>query len=563
MTQPFGKLTLNLPDGLEQEFELGKPNVTLGRALTNDVVLPDARVSRDHARLEYTPAGCFIQDLGSANGTRVNGVEVRKIGLAPGDVISMGNSILRYELVTFDFEPEMTMIDSEAELNATLVQMPLEMALNDTSQPRLVIHTSEHTWEVTLENDALTIGRSNDNEIVINHEKVSRQHARIERRGESYWLRDLKSTNGTWVGERRIEDQTLQNGDSFRIGPAQIVFKTPIHAAELTLIDDSPGVKQPAHHPVVFVPGFMGSELWMGKERVWPNVRHLFKNPEVYRLPEGAPLEARGLLGEVVIVPNLIKLEQYNRLGDYLVEDLGYERGVDLLEFSYDWRRDVRLAARQLAEAIDQWKVSPPVTVIAHSLGTLVSRYYVERLGGKSKVGRLVLIGGPHQGVPKAATSLLLGPDLLPFGLMGERLRQVIATFPSSYQILPTYLCATDQNGQKFNILEDETWLSQEQRPLLRNAYEFRRELGARSSVPTVSIFGYGLKTITNLRMHRSLQGSWEKLNFDLTPGGDGTIPENSAVLSGSEIHPVQQYHGSLYVDKDVKMRLKLELMRQ
>jgi hypothetical protein len=46
----------------------------------------------------------------------------------------------------------------------------------------------------------------------------------------------------------------------------------------------------------------------------------------------------------VVIVPNLVKLEQYNRLGDYLVEDLGFERGVDLLEFAYDWRRDVRLA---------------------------------------------------------------------------------------------------------------------------------------------------------------------------------------------------------------------------
>jgi hypothetical protein len=43
---------------------------------------------------------------------------------------------------------------------------------------------------------------------------------------------------------------------------------------------------------------------------------------------------------------------------------------------------------------------------------------------------------------------------------------------------------------------------------------------------------------------------------------GDSTIPEHSAVLPGSEIHPVQQYHGSLFVDNDVKMRLKLELTR-
>ncbi len=47
-----------------------------------------------------------------------------------------------------------------------------------------------------------------------------------------------------------------------------------------------------------------------------------------------------------------------------------------------------------------------------------------------------------------------------------------------------------------------------------------------------------------------------------MEPGGDGTIPEHSAVLEGSEIHPVRQQHGALFVDSDVKMRLKLELTR-
>jgi len=65
-----------------------------------------------------------------------------------------------------------------------------------------------------------------------------------------------------------------------------------------------------------------------------------------------------------------------------------------------------------------------------------VSRYYVERLGGSRRVERLVLMGGPHCGTVKALTSLLVGPKMLPFGLMGEKMRQVLATFPSSYQIL-------------------------------------------------------------------------------------------------------------------------------
>ncbi len=164
----------------------------------------------------------------------------------------------------------------------------------------------------------------------------------------------------------------------------------------------------------------MGSELWLGDERVWPNIKLMIKNPEIFRLPAEVPLEPRGVMNEIVIVPNLVKIEQCNRLGDYLVEELGYQREVDYLEFAYDWRYDVRRAARKLAEAIDNWGVSLPITLIGYSLGTLVSRYYVEHYGGKSKVERLILLGGPHHGVPKAATSLLLGPKILPFGMMGK-----------------------------------------------------------------------------------------------------------------------------------------------
>jgi hypothetical protein len=130
------------------------------------------------------------------------------------------------------------------------------------------------------------------------------------------------------------------------------------------------------------------------------------------------------------------------------------------------------------------------------------------------------------------------------------------------YQILPTYACAVDQQGQPIDVLSDETWLPETQRPLLRSAREFRRELGTRSRVPTVSIFGYGLKTVTGATVQRDAQGRWQKVDLAIEPSGDATIPEQSAVMKGSEIHPVQQVHGVLYVDSDVKMRLRLELTR-
>ena len=136
-------------------------------------------------------------------------------------------------------------------------------------------------------------------------------------------------------------------------------------------------------------------------------------------------------------------------------------------------------------------------------------------------------------------------------------------TFPSSYQILPTYPLQVDASGTKINFLEDESWLPEQYPPLLRAGREFRRELGMRSSIPAVSIFGYGLKTIASVTLQRDAAGADQQSRLPL---GARTATRRSwrcsTVLEGSEIHPVQQYHGSLFVDNDVKMRLKLELTR-
>ena len=562
--QPYGKLILTQQDGPEQEYELGKTSITLGRAMTNDIILSDARASRSHARLECSPAGCRIIDLGSSNGTRVNGLRIDQVDLKPGDTISLGNTQFRFEVApSAPVDANVTMLYSEADLDLAMDREVLPVSIHETSTPSLVIFTSEKTWEFSLEDiDSVTIGRTEGNPVIIEQAKVSRRHAEVVRKGGIFILRDLGSTNGTWHKNERVDEMILQDGDIFRIGQAQLVFKSGFGAEALTMAVESLA-RAPARRPVVFVPGMMGSELWLGNERVWPNIKQLFKNPEVYRYPSPIPLEARGIVDEVVIVPNLIKIDQYNRMGDYLVEDLGYERGKDFFEFAYDWRQDVRLSARQLGEMIDTLPKSQPVTIIAHSMGTMVSRYYIERLEGKKRVERVVLMGGPHLGVVKALTSLLIAPEILPFGLMGERFRQLSLTFPSSFQIIPTYPCAVDQNGKKINFLEDESWVSEEHRPLLRAARQFRQELGRRTSIPALSIFGYGIKTIASINLKRSDAGKLSDITYKSETSGDSSILEKSAVLEGTDIHPVQQYHGSLFVDNDVKMRLKLELARQ
>ncbi len=559
----YGKLILSKPDGVLQEFILNKPLITLGRATTNDIVLAKSRVSRSHAQVICTDDGIAVSDLNSSNGVVVNGQRVKDAKLQPGESFEISGISLHYLPPTEEVREEATMIDSESEFESTLNQMTVPMSLNETSLPRLVIHAPDRTWELVLVDDAYSIGRTTDNDLVLDYQRISRNHARIERKGSDFILRDLNSTNGTIVDGVRFEQHRLQNGDTFQIGPTRIVFKSGFTAEELTVAEGL-SLRGPAGlTPVIFVPGTMGSQLWLGNEMVWPNVNYLLKHPEVFRYTEGdTRLQPKGILNEIVIVPNLISIDQYNLLGNYLVEELGYEREKNFIEFAYDWRQDVRQSARDLAKFIDGWKVQGPITIIAHSLGTLVSRYYVEMLGGKKKVGRLMLIGGPHTGVPKIAANLLTGVDLLPFGLMGKKLTEIIETFPSCYQILPLYPCAVDQNGTSINFIEDENWVKTAYRPLLRAAREFRRELGMKSSVPTLSIFGYGLKTAMELQVQRDSYGVFKKASIVVHPNGDSTVPEASAVLPQTEIHPVQQYHGTLFNDNDVKMRLKLELLQ-
>jgi pimeloyl-ACP methyl ester carboxylesterase len=424
----------------------------------------------------------------------------------------------------------------------------------DALDPRVAVHTPERTWEVPLPSDRLTIGRESDNDVALDEPGVSRYHAVIERRGAFWAVRDLNSSNGTWVGAARISRTVLNDGESFRIGSATFVLKL---GSTVTAEYDARGFDG-ARRPVVVVPGFAGSNLFRGSEQVWPSLK-LLGHPELLRVER--PLEARGIVGQLVVVPGLLRLHQYSALTDYLRQSLGYEVGRDLLEFAYDFRQDNRRSATALGAAIEQWNPSAPITIIAHSMGCLIARYYIERLGGKRHVERVVLLGGPHSGTPYAFAGLLSGPKLLPLGMKNVQWRERLATFPSWYQILPTYQCVSD-GAASLDVLADDSWLPEPQRPLLHGARRFREELGTQSSVPAVCIFGYGHKTIAGASVERTPGGEVGSADFQYTDAGDGMIPQHSGILPGAEIHPVRQQHGSLYVDDDVRMRLKLELTR-
>ena len=82
-------------------YSLEAPEISIGRDSTNTVALSDAEVSRRHARMELRGSAYVIQDLGSTNGTFVNGTRISGIQvLNPGDTVALGEGIvLVYETV--------------------------------------------------------------------------------------------------------------------------------------------------------------------------------------------------------------------------------------------------------------------------------------------------------------------------------------------------------------------------------------------------------------------------------------------------------------------------------
>jgi two-component system cell cycle response regulator len=90
--------------------------------------------------------------------------------------------------------------------------------------PCLVVYYGSHLGRRhALDKPEVIVGRSEANAIQIDHESVSREHARVTVRAGACRITDLGSTNGTWINDRRVEDADLHDGDLVRIG--QTVFK--------------------------------------------------------------------------------------------------------------------------------------------------------------------------------------------------------------------------------------------------------------------------------------------------------------------------------------------------
>ncbi len=179
-----------------ERLTLMKGSLTIGRLPDNDLTIPKESVSRHHARIEAAQGGYWIADLGSRNGSKLNGERFsgESRWLSNGDTIEIGGEALRF------------LAGEETRIGA------------GPQQPVI------GTQVVQLSGDRLTLGRDRANDVVLEDPNVSRFHAEVERAGDRVAVRDLSSRNGTRVNGELVRQALLEPGSEVGIGPYSLIF---------------------------------------------------------------------------------------------------------------------------------------------------------------------------------------------------------------------------------------------------------------------------------------------------------------------------------------------------
>ena len=226
---------------------------TVGRENT-DVLLADPTVSRRHALIVMDAGKCWVQDVGSTNGTYVNGKQIQvgeTVELPDGGEVKFGSVVL-----TSKFPIVETEAPAEAEEAAAAEEEIAETAevveVAETESPEEVVEAEEETpveavpparlvsadasREYAVVMGTNIIGRKAGNDIILSDDPyVSSSHAELVADERGFWLTDTGSTNGTTLNGTRIAPENkmaLNDGDEIVFGQTALRFEIPGQAEE-------------------------------------------------------------------------------------------------------------------------------------------------------------------------------------------------------------------------------------------------------------------------------------------------------------------------------------------
>lgn len=210
------------------EFSDGTREIRVGRRPDVELPLPFPALSGLHARLTRPTDGWQIEDLGSTNGTQVNGLR-----LAPGEVraVTPGAQLALGE-VTLIFDGTVAPILG-AEGTATIARRlvsDLFAAAPGTATPILAIVSGVRAaGPLRLEDleRRYLVGRVETCDLQLPSDEISREHAAFIRLWDGVVVKDLGSKNGVLVNDAPVVEQRLRDGDLVRIGPATLRVSDP------------------------------------------------------------------------------------------------------------------------------------------------------------------------------------------------------------------------------------------------------------------------------------------------------------------------------------------------
>jgi ABC transport system ATP-binding/permease protein len=198
----------------------GGPPFVIGRHRTSGLVISDPSCSREHASVRREAGVIWLEPLSLRQPTLVNGTpHDRPVQLASGDVLRFGDIEVRVQLT-----PGQSAGATAARLTPPPSWSPDRASAGQTQLDDGELRTRARLDTASISiSDTLVIGRKVDpkeNGLALNHPTVSLRHAVVLRANGLLSIRDLGSTNGTFVNGSRVQGtQSLHDGALIRIGP--------------------------------------------------------------------------------------------------------------------------------------------------------------------------------------------------------------------------------------------------------------------------------------------------------------------------------------------------------
>jgi len=229
----MARLILSLRGRELDKFLLGQGKVVIGRSPDCDITIDNAAISRRHATIEFTNGEYLLSDLGSANGTFLNGTRIEKAEvISPGDNIGVAKFSLTFQdapqsevqkLMGDMGQMEATVV-VDAEKMAQSFAAPQGQAAPAPSGPRklVVLKGNASTKELVIERDVITIGKDSGCDLIIPGLFVSKIEATISHREGKHYLRPMGSIKLNTA--KTNKETALKIGDTFTIGKTVVAF---------------------------------------------------------------------------------------------------------------------------------------------------------------------------------------------------------------------------------------------------------------------------------------------------------------------------------------------------